>query len=89
MDHLFGWIGNLPTGLQWQSTKIDIKDYEMVHDACLIWCNGLEVIKDLFSNPIFANYMTYDPRKVMCSEEWEYSEFFTGTRAFAIQVSDW
>ena len=74
-------------GPQWQSTKIDVKDYETVHDARLIWHDGLEVVKDLFSNPVFANYMAYDPHKVMRSEEWEYSEFFTGTRAFAIQVS--
>ena len=59
-----------------------------MEDACLIWRDGLEVVKDLFSNPMFAKYMTYSPHEVRCGEEREYSEFFTGTRAFAIQVSD-
>ena len=54
----------------------------------MIWCDGLEVVKDLFSNPMFAKYMTYSPHEVRCGEEHEYSEFFTGTRVFAIQVSD-
>ena len=59
-----------------------------MQDPRLIWRDGLEVAKDLFSNPIFAKYMTYDPHKVMRGEEREYSEFFTGTHAFEIQVSD-
>jgi len=59
----------------------------MKHEARLIWCDALEVVKDLFSNPMFANYMSYDPHKVTVGQEREYSEFFTGMRAFAIQVS--
>lgn len=59
----------------------------MVQDAHLIWRDGMEVVRDLFSNPAFANYMTYDPHIVRCGEVREYSDFFTGTRAFAIQVS--
>ena len=55
----------------------------------MIWRDGLEVAKDLFSNPIFANYMMYDPHKVMRGAEREYSEFFTGTQASEIQVSGW
>ena len=84
---MFGWLSSLPQGAQWKSTKIDIKGFEMVQDANLIWRDGLEVVRDLFSNPMFANYMTYDPHTVKCGMEREYSEFFTGTRAFAIQVS--
>ena len=59
----------------------------MKHEARLIWCDALEVVKDLFSNPMFANYMSYDPHKVTVGQEREYSKFFTGMRAFAIQVS--
>ena len=33
--------------------------------------------------------MTYNPHKVMRGAEQEYSEFFTGTHAFKIQVSYW
>ncbi|KIM56952.1 hypothetical protein SCLCIDRAFT_29251 [Scleroderma citrinum Foug A] len=35
---------------------------------------------------MFAKYMTYSPHEVRCGEEREYSEFFTGTCAFAIQA---
>ena len=35
---------------------------------------------------MFARYMTYDPHIVMQGREREYSEFFTGTRVFDIQV---
>ena len=86
-DHLFGWLANLPSGPQWQSTPIQLNGYEAVRDVRLIWRDGLDVVKDLFSNPIFAKYMTYDPHKVTRGTDREYSEFFTGTRAFEIQVS--
>ena len=86
-DQLFGWLASLPTGPQWQSTPINLNGYEPVRDVRLIWRDGLEVVKDLFSNPIFAKYMTYNPHKVTCGTDREYSEFFTGTHAFEIQVS--
>ena len=86
-DQLFGWLANLPTGPQWQATPIELNGYEAVRDVRLIWRDGLDVVRDLFSNPIFANYMTYDPHKVMRGTDREYGEFFTGTRAFEIQVS--
>ena len=69
--------------------KINVLGYETTEDARLIWHDGLEVVKDLFSNLMFAKYMTYSPHEVRCGEERKYSEFFTGTCAFAIQVSDW
>ena len=87
MDRMYSWLAALPQGAQWQSTKIEIQGFELVQDACLIWRDGLDVVVDLFSNPIFAKYMTYDPHIVMRGAEREYSEFFTGTRAHAIQVS--
>ena len=81
---------NLPTGPRWLSSKTDIKSHGRVpYASYLIWRDGLEVVKDLFSNPLFADYMTYHPYKVIRDEEREYSEFFTGTRAFEIQVSGW
>ena len=80
----------LPPGQRWRSSNIDIEDHEAVQpDPCLIWRDGLEVVKDLFSNPLFANYVTYRPHKIIRDKEREYSEFFTGIRAFEIQVSGW
>ncbi|KAG6371059.1 hypothetical protein JVT61DRAFT_10596 [Boletus reticuloceps] len=86
-DKLFGWLASLPQGPQWHSTKVDMKGFDTVEDIRLIWRNGLEVARDLFSNPVFANHMTYDPHIVMRGTEREYSDFFTGTRAHQIQVS--
>ena len=86
-DQLFGWLANLPTGPQWQATPIELNGYEAVWGVHLIWQDGLDVVKDLFSNPIITNYMTYVPHKVMHGTDHEYSEFFTGTHAFEIQVS--
>ncbi|KAG1723222.1 hypothetical protein EDB19DRAFT_1898102 [Suillus lakei] len=51
----------------------------------LIWRDGLQVVKDLFANPIFSNHMMYDPHIVMTRSEREYGEFFTANRAFTIQ----
>ena len=68
--------------------KVQMQGYDTKgQDIRLIWQDGMEVVRDLFSNPIFANYMTYDPHKVMCGAECEYSEFFTSTCAFEIQAS--
>ncbi|KAG1857135.1 hypothetical protein F4604DRAFT_1883077 [Suillus subluteus] len=85
-DQLFGWIDALPSGPEWQSMTFKFIDYKTARLMELIWCDGLEVIKDLFANPIFSNHMMYDPHLVMTGSECEYSEFFTSEMAFNIQV---
>jgi hypothetical protein len=66
---MYAWLTALPQGAQWQATKIGIQGFELVQDARLIWRDGLEVVRDLFSNPMFAKYMTYDPHIVNCGTE--------------------
>ncbi|KAL4081111.1 hypothetical protein J3A83DRAFT_4355961 [Scleroderma citrinum] len=66
--------------------KINTSGYKTTEEVCLIWHDSLEVMKDLFSNPMFVKYMTYSPQEVRCDEECEYSKFFTGTHAFVIQA---
>lgn len=61
--------------------------YPTVQPINLIWCNGLEVVQDLFTNPIFMNYMTYDPHIMVDGDEHKYSEYFTAQQAFEIQVN--
>ncbi|KAI6144394.1 hypothetical protein BKA82DRAFT_29322 [Pisolithus tinctorius] len=85
-DQLLGWMASLPHGPQWRRTTVEFKGYKSIHPIQLIWQDALEVVKDLFSNPIFANFMTYDPHMVFRGPEREYSEFFTATCAFDIQV---
>ncbi|KAG2127113.1 hypothetical protein DEU56DRAFT_915826 [Suillus clintonianus] len=85
-DQLFGWIDALPSGPAWQSTTLKFTNYTTIRPIELIWRDGLEVVKDIFANPIFSNHMMYDPHIVMVGSEREYGEFFTANRAFAIQV---
>lgn len=87
VDQLLAYIANLPHGAQWQATAMEFTGYKTTRPIRLIWRNALEVVTELLSNPMFERYMTYDPHIVMRNMEREYSEFFTGTRAFDIQVS--
>ncbi|KAG2113016.1 uncharacterized protein F5147DRAFT_744309 [Suillus discolor] len=84
-DQLFGWIDALPSGPEWQSTTLEFTNYTTARPIELIWRDGLEVVKDLFANPIFSNHMMYDPHIVTTGSEREYGEFFTANMAFDIQ----
>ncbi|KAG1726930.1 hypothetical protein EDB19DRAFT_1897601 [Suillus lakei] len=84
-DQLFGWIDALPGGPEWQSTTLEFTNYTTARPIELIWRDGLQVVKDLFANPIFSNHMMYDPHIIMTGSECEYGEFFTANRAFTIQ----
>ncbi|KAG2107501.1 uncharacterized protein F5147DRAFT_774333 [Suillus discolor] len=64
-DKLLAWMASLPTGPKWHSTTLEITGYPTVQPIQLIWRNGLDVVEDLFANPIFANHMTYDPHIVV------------------------
>ncbi|KAG1816369.1 uncharacterized protein BJ212DRAFT_1446931 [Suillus subaureus] len=76
-DQLLAWMGSLPTRPKWCSMTLEITSYPTVQPVQLIWCDGLEVVEDLFTNPIFVNHMTYDPHIVVDGDEHEYSEYFT------------
>ncbi|KAG1797206.1 uncharacterized protein BJ212DRAFT_1450508 [Suillus subaureus] len=84
-DQLLAWMGSLPTGPKWCSMTLEITGYPTVQPVQLIWCDGLEVVEDLFANPIFTNHMTYDPHIVVNGDEHEYSEYFMARQAFEIQ----
>ncbi|KAG1784969.1 uncharacterized protein HD556DRAFT_1314634 [Suillus plorans] len=84
-DQLLAWMASLPTGPKWRSTTLEITGYPTIQPIQLIWRNGLDVVEDLFANPIFVNHMTYDPHVVVDGDEREYSEYFTAKQAFEIQ----
>ncbi|KAG1800667.1 hypothetical protein EV424DRAFT_1352065 [Suillus variegatus] len=84
-DQLLAWMASLPTGPKWCSTTLEITGYPIIQPIQLIWRNGLDVVEDLFANPIFANHMTYDPHVVVDGDERKYSEYFTAKQAFEIQ----
>ncbi|KAG1834896.1 hypothetical protein EV424DRAFT_1468487 [Suillus variegatus] len=84
-DQLLAWVASLPTGPKWRSTTLEMTGYPTIQLINLIWRDGLEVVQDLFANPIFANHMTYDPHVVVDGNERKYSEYFTAQQAFEIQ----
>ncbi|KAG1809639.1 uncharacterized protein BJ212DRAFT_1279338, partial [Suillus subaureus] len=82
---LLAWMASIPTRPKWCSTTLKITGYPTVQPIQLIWHNGLDVVADLFANPIFTNHMTYDLHVVVDGDEHEYSEYFTAQQAFEIQ----
>ncbi|KAH7921465.1 hypothetical protein BV22DRAFT_1107182 [Leucogyrophana mollusca] len=84
-DQLLTWLDILPKGPQWRSTTFQIDGYPTKHPITLIWRDALEVVRDLFGNPVFAQGMSYDPHIVFDGLEREFGEWMTGDRAWAIQ----
>ncbi|KAG0693496.1 hypothetical protein DFH29DRAFT_816265, partial [Suillus ampliporus] len=87
-DELFFFMQQLPDrGPKWQCTKLKLKGYESEQPIHLIWRDGLEVTKQLFANPVYANHMCYDPHYIYQGQERQFGEFWTSNDAWAIQVS--
>lgn len=77
----------LPSGPSWRSTTLEIRGCTTTRPIRLMWRDAREVVEDILRNPIFANYMTFDPHIVARASSREYGEFFTGNRAQHIQVT--
>lgn len=86
MDQMYAWLRPFQKEYIGSLQRLTYR-FEMLQDANLIWHDGLEFIRDLFSNLMCIKYMTYNPHTDMCGTECEYSEFFTGACAHTIQVS--
>ncbi|KAG1820848.1 uncharacterized protein BJ212DRAFT_1445412 [Suillus subaureus] len=85
-DELFFFLESLPgCGPKWQCTELRIKGYESIQPIYLIWRDALEVTKQLFANPIYANHMCYDPHIIHNGTEREIGEFWTSDDAWSIQ----
>ncbi|KAG1812753.1 hypothetical protein EV424DRAFT_1473538 [Suillus variegatus] len=82
---LLSWMDLLPPGSKWQTTQFEVQGYTTAAPIHLIWCDGLEVAKSLFGNPIFAQNMSFDPLHVWEDAQREYGEWFTANRAFSTQ----
>ena len=77
----------IPKGPSWCCTKIHIEGYPTRDPIKLYWRDALEVVQELFGNPIFAQHMEYDPYIILDGPEWEYGEWMSGEEAHRIQVS--
>ena len=55
-------IEHLPSVPNWQHEEIKLYDfnYQTKELMVLYWHDGLELIKRLFSNPVFAKHMEYN-----------------------------
>ncbi|KAG1726381.1 hypothetical protein EDB19DRAFT_1897642 [Suillus lakei] len=71
-DQLIGWMDILPCFMEGKVSKIEFTGYKTTQPIELIWCDGLDVIKQLFSDPTFANHMKFDPHIVQVGDQCEY-----------------
>jgi Plavaka transposase len=62
---LRGWVEQLPDVPRWHHQTFTIPGYSTKSPITLYWRDGLEVIKHLFSNPVFANCMEFDAYRLV------------------------
>ncbi|KAJ8583847.1 hypothetical protein M405DRAFT_747980, partial [Rhizopogon salebrosus TDB-379] len=84
-DQLLSWVNALPSFAEWKVTKLEFTGYKTTYPINLIWRNALEVVKQLFSDPAFANHITFDPHIVHDGTQWEYRDFMSADFAWKIQ----
>ncbi|KAG2047378.1 hypothetical protein BDR06DRAFT_1031315 [Suillus hirtellus] len=71
-DHLLDWMDSLPSFAPWKVSKLAFKGYKTVRPVELVWRDALEVVKQLFSDPTFANHMTFNPYVANVKNQHEY-----------------
>ncbi|KAG1882719.1 hypothetical protein F4604DRAFT_1879390 [Suillus subluteus] len=76
-DQLLDWMDSLPCFMEWKVSRMEFSGYKMVHSIDLIWRNALEVVKQLFSDPIFTNHMTYTPHIISVGNKREYGDYMS------------
>ena len=74
----------LPDIPRWHHQTISIPGYDTKEPITLYWRDGLEVIKHLFSNPVFTHCMELDPYKLIDQETGQrvFGEFMSGEYAW-------
>ena len=76
----------------WHFQEIKVGPYRTQEPIMLYWQDGLEVVKHLFSNPVFASSMDFDPyhdydyEQIHNGHHRIYGEFMSAQRAWDIQV---
>ncbi|KAG2364150.1 hypothetical protein BDR07DRAFT_1482871 [Suillus spraguei] len=84
-DHLLNWVDSLPSFVPWKVSKSEFKGYKTVHPVELVWCDVLDVVKQLFSDPTFANHMTFHPHVANIKNQHEYGDYMSADMAWKIQ----
>lgn len=82
------WIENLPDVPRWNHQEIKLPGYHTKKPMIIYWRDGLEVIKYIFANPVFAHCMEYTPYELYDKETGlrAYGEFMSGNFANRYQV---
>ncbi|KAG1793381.1 hypothetical protein EV424DRAFT_1336031 [Suillus variegatus] len=60
-DQLLDWMDALPCFAEWKVSNLEFTGYKTIRPIQLIWRDALEVVKQLFSDPVFANHITFQP----------------------------
>ncbi|KAG2048335.1 hypothetical protein BDR06DRAFT_984837 [Suillus hirtellus] len=84
-DKLLDWMDSLPCFMEWQVSKIEFSGYKTIYPIELIWHDALDVVKQLFSDPIFANHMMFIPHHISVSNQREYGDYMSADMAWKIQ----
>ncbi|KAG1891770.1 uncharacterized protein F5891DRAFT_1197466 [Suillus fuscotomentosus] len=84
-DCLLDWMDSLPSFAPWKVSKIEFKGYKTVRPVELVWRDALEVVKQLFSDPTFANHMTFHPHVANVENKREYGDYMSADMAWKIQ----
>ncbi|KAG1870896.1 hypothetical protein F4604DRAFT_2017171 [Suillus subluteus] len=84
-DQLLDWMDSLPCFMEWKVSQMEFSGYKTVQPIELIWRDALEVVKQLFSDPIFANHMTYTPHVINVRNQREYGDYMSADMAWRIQ----
>jgi hypothetical protein len=71
----------LPSFAPWKVSKLEFKGYKTVRPVELIWRDALEVVKQLFSDPTFANHMTFHPHVANVNNQREYRDYMSANMA--------
>ncbi|KAG2140491.1 uncharacterized protein EDB93DRAFT_1241855 [Suillus bovinus] len=77
-DHLLDWMDSLPSFTACKVSKLEFKGYKTVHPMEL-------VIQQLFSDPMFANHMTFNPYIANVKNHREYGDYMSANMAWKIQ----
>ncbi|KIO06619.1 hypothetical protein M404DRAFT_138348 [Pisolithus tinctorius Marx 270] len=82
---LLSQLDAIPKGPTWHCTKIHTEGYITKEPVYLYWRDALEVVRDIFGNPVFAKHMEYDPYQIFEGMDREYGEWMSGDEAYRIQ----
>ncbi|KAG2044581.1 hypothetical protein BDR03DRAFT_930573 [Suillus americanus] len=73
------------TNINLSFSKLEFKGYKTVCPVELVWRNALDVVKQLFSDPTFANHMTFHPHVTNINNQHEYRDYMSANMAWKIQ----